>query len=76
MAQPQAMRGPAMGPGRRGPMGPVPKIENPGKILKRILGYVFKNYGFHCIIVFGCIIALKCRCFKRFGIIKIRLIMS
>ncbi|MBE5864943.1 MAG: ABC transporter ATP-binding protein [Lachnospiraceae bacterium] len=50
------MRGPAMGPGRRGPMGPVPKIENPGKILKRILGYVFKNYGFHCIIVFGCII--------------------
>lgn len=56
MAQPQAMRGPAMGPGRRGPMGPVPKIENPGKILKRILGYVFKNYGFHCIIVFGCII--------------------
>ncbi len=56
MAQPGAMRGPAVGPGRRGPMGPVPKIENPGKILKRILGYVFKNYGFHCIIVLGCII--------------------
>lgn len=56
MAQPVASRGPAIGPGRRGPMGPVPKIENPGKILKRILGYVFKNYGFHCIIVFGCIV--------------------
>ena len=37
MAQLGAMRGPAVGPGRRGPMGPVPKIENPGKILKRIL---------------------------------------
>lgn len=56
MAQPGAMRGPAMGPGKRGPAGPVPKIENPGRILKRILGYVFKNYGLHCIVVLGCIV--------------------
>ncbi len=55
MAEQRTMRGPAMGPSRRGPVGPIPKIENPGKVLKRILGYVFKNYGFHCIIVLGCI---------------------
>ena len=56
MAEARSMRGPAMGPGKHGPVGPVPKIQNPGGILKRILGYVFKKYGFHCIIVLGCII--------------------
>ncbi len=44
------------GPGRRGPMGPRPKIENPGKILKRIMSYVLKHYTFHCVIVLLCIV--------------------
>lgn len=39
------------GPGARG-RGPRPKIENPGKLFKRIMKYVFKYYWFHCIIVF------------------------
>ncbi len=42
--------------GKRRPMGEKPKIKNPGKILGRILGYTFKNYKFHMIVVFICII--------------------
>ncbi len=56
---PTGGRGPArgpMGPGRRGAFGARPKIENPGKIFKRILGYVFKNYGVHCAVVLVCIV--------------------
>ena len=37
-------------------MGAKPKVKNPGKILGRILGYTFKNYKIHMIIVFICII--------------------
>ncbi len=44
------------GPGARGPMGPRPKIENPGEIFKHIMGYVLKNYTFHCIVVLVCIV--------------------
>lgn len=52
------MAGPMRGP--RGPMGgrgrgPAPKIENPGKILKRIMGYVAKKYGVLYCLVFVCI---------------------
>ena len=43
------------GHGRKG-MGPKPKIENPGKIFKRLIGYVFKYYKVHCFIVFVAII--------------------
>ena len=43
------------GHGRKG-MGPKPKIENPGKIFKRLIGYVFKYYKVHCFIVFAAII--------------------
>lgn len=43
------------GPGRRGPAGPRPKIKNPGKLLKRVLGYTFKDYAVHWIIVVICI---------------------
>ena len=51
MAQNKPMQGP------RGRMhGPKPKIKNPGKLLKRLLSYVFKNYKFHCIAVFICIV--------------------
>ena len=45
------------GPGPRGVGGPRPKVENPGKLLKRIMGEVFKNYLPHCIIVLFCIVA-------------------
>ncbi len=43
------------GPGPRGPRGPKPKIENPGKLFKRLMGYVLKEYTFHCIVVLICI---------------------
>ena len=42
------------GPGARA-RGPRPKIENPGKILKRILGYTLKDYAVHWVIVVICI---------------------
>lgn len=45
------------GPGPRGPRGPRPKIENPGKLLKRVLGYTFKDYGIQWVIVIICIFA-------------------
>ncbi len=44
-------------PGPRGPRGPKPKIKNPGKLIKRILGYVMKDYKFPVVIVVVCIIA-------------------
>ena len=43
------------GPGRRGPMGPRPKIEHPGKTFGRVMKYVFKDYGIHYAIVIICI---------------------
>jgi ATP-binding cassette subfamily B protein len=43
------------GPGGRG-RGPRPKVENPGKILKRLLKYVFANYGIAYLIVICCIV--------------------
>ncbi len=36
--------------------GPAPKVKNPMKLFKRLLAYVFKNYKFHCITVFICIV--------------------
>ena len=44
------------GPGPRGVGGPRPKVENPGLLLKRLLGEVFKHYLPHCIIVLICIV--------------------
>ncbi len=45
------------GPGHpmRGPRGAKPKIENPGKLFRRLMGYVLKNYTPHIIIVVICI---------------------
>lgn len=43
------------GPGPGAPMGPKPKIKNPGKIMKRMLGYIFKQYPVACIAVLICI---------------------
>ena len=39
------------GPGPRGMGGPRPKVENPGKLLKRIMAEVFQHYLPHCILV-------------------------
>ncbi len=45
------------GPGGRGRHGqPRPKIKNPGKLFKRLMGYVFKTYGIHMILVVVCIV--------------------
>lgn len=45
------------GPGARGQRGmPKPKIKNPGQLLKRLMGYVFKYYGLQMIIVGVCIV--------------------
>ncbi|MBR4667369.1 MAG: ABC transporter ATP-binding protein [Butyrivibrio sp.] len=34
---------------------PRPKVENPGKLFKRIMGYVFKYYPIHMIVIVICI---------------------
>lgn len=45
------------GPGPRGQRGmPRPKVENPGQLLKRLFGYVFRFYGLQMILVVICII--------------------
>ena len=43
------------GPMRKGPMGPKPKLENPGKLFLRVMNYVFRFYKVHCIVVVICI---------------------
>ena len=43
------------GPGPRGPRGPKPQVENPGKLMGRLLKYVGKHYGIHLVIVAVCI---------------------
>lgn len=48
---------PVKGPGRRGPVGPKPKIKNPGKLFARLMKYILGNYAPHCIVVLVCIIA-------------------
>lgn len=45
-----------VGPGGRG-RGPRPKIENPGKLFKRLMSYILKNYKVHLVIVAVCILA-------------------
>lgn len=44
------------GPGPRGMRGPRPKIENPGRLFKRLMAYVLKKYAPHYILVVLCII--------------------
>ncbi len=53
MAQAKPIKG-SMGPGRR-PMGGK-RIENPGKVFKRLMQYILKKYSIHFFIVFLCII--------------------
>ncbi|RKM63192.1 ABC transporter ATP-binding protein [Butyrivibrio sp. XB500-5] len=46
-----------VGPGGGNKRGmPAPKIENPGALLSRIMGYVFKYYPIHMITVLVCIL--------------------
>ncbi len=47
--------GPMRGPGPRG-RGPRPKVDNPGRLLSRLMQYVFRKYKWHCAVVFACII--------------------
>ncbi len=44
------------GPGNRVPRGVKPNVENPGKLFKRLMSYVFVDYKLHCILVFILII--------------------
>lgn len=44
------------GPMKRKNMGPMPKVKNPMKTLRRLIGIIFKKYKFQMIIVFLCII--------------------
>ncbi|MBQ0058576.1 MAG: ABC transporter ATP-binding protein [Lachnospiraceae bacterium] len=44
-----------MGRGRM-PRGVKPKIENPGKIMARLMKYVFRYYSIHMIVVMLCIL--------------------
>lgn len=55
MAEAKTNAKPIQGPGARGPRGPRPKLKNPGKLLMRLLGYVFKSYSLPCILVVICI---------------------
>ena len=52
---PKGGKGPMPGPGGRGPMGGK-RIENPGKVFKRLMGYVLKHYAIHYVVVIICII--------------------
>ena len=40
----------------RTPRGVKPNVENPGKLFKRLMSYIFRQYKSHCIMVFICII--------------------
>ena len=51
MAQPKQVK-----MGQRG-RGPMPKIEHPFKIIKRIFGYTFRWYWIHWIFVIICVLA-------------------
>ena len=44
------------GPGPRGMGGPRPKVENPGRLLKRNMAEVFQHDLPHCILVLSCIV--------------------
>ena len=45
-----------MAPGPKGPRGPMPKINNPGKLLMRLMGFLLSRYWLHYLVVIICII--------------------
>ena len=44
------------GPMNKPPRGMKPAVDNPGKLLKRLLAYVFRYYRVHCFMVLVCIV--------------------
>lgn len=42
-------------PGPRGPKGPKPKLENPGKLFARLMKFVLSRYAIPCVVVVICI---------------------
>ncbi len=44
-------------PPPRGMRGPMPKIKNPGKLMKRLMAYITQKYMVQCIFVVICIFA-------------------
>ena len=45
-----------MGRGPRGnARGPMQKIENPGQLFKRLIGYMMRKYTVHLVVVVICI---------------------
>lgn len=52
MAQPKVVHG----PGRRGPQGPKPKLENAGALLKRLTKFVMQKYALPVVVVLLCIV--------------------
>ena len=49
---------PVKGPGGHGRpgRGPRPRVENPGKIFRRLMAYIMKNYALAIAAVIACII--------------------
>lgn len=47
---------PTHGPGVHGKPGRGPRVENPGKIIRRLMAYVMRKYAFAVVIVMACII--------------------
>lgn len=48
-------------PGPRRPQGPKPKIKNPGKLFKRLMGYILKQYGIqYVLVVIGILASVIC----------------
>ncbi len=45
------------GPMNRAPRGVKPQVENPGRLLMRLMRYIFRDYKIHCIFVFFLIFA-------------------
>ena len=45
------------GPGNRVPRGQKPQVEHPGKLLMRLMSYIFRDYKLHCITVLVLILA-------------------
>ena len=54
MAETKAINAGPRGGAKRGM--PRPKIDNPGKLFKRLMGYVFKFYPIHMLVIVLCIV--------------------
>lgn len=50
---PGPMNGPMKGPQ---PQGKPKGVEQPGKLFRRLMSYIFKNFGFACVVVVICIV--------------------